>query len=84
MKQLTVRNVPARLAKLLDAERRRRRKSLNQTVLDLLCQALGLTPDAAYDNGLRRLSGTWSEEEFNEFEEHTSIFEQIDYELWRT
>ncbi len=83
MKQLTVRNVAPELAKALDEERRRRRQSLNQAVLDLLHQALGLGPHGRYDNGLARLAGTWSDEELAEFERNTVLFEQVDEELWR-
>ncbi len=83
MKQLTVRRVSAELAKALDEERKRRGKSLNQTVLELLRLALGLSPDSGYDNGLGRLAGTWDEEEFQEFQRHAAAFEQIDEELWR-
>ena len=83
MKQLTVRNVPKELAQALSEERLRRGESLNKTVLDLLFQALGLSPNKRYDNGLRRLAGNWSEEEFREFENNTALFEQIDEELWQ-
>ena len=83
MKQLTVRNVPPRLARVLEEERQRRRTSMNQTVLDLLHQALGLTPSSSYDNGLGQLAGTWSEDAFAEFVKATEFFEQVDEELWR-
>ena len=82
-KQLTVRGVSPELARALDEERRRRGTSLNQTVLDLLTQALGLrggTPD----NGLAALAGTWSDEDLAEFEQATAPFEEIDPELWRS
>lgn len=83
MKQLTVRNVPELLAQALRQERIRRGDSLNKTVLDILIQALGLSPDERYDNGLSGLAGTWTEEELREFENNTALFEQIDEELWR-
>ena len=83
MKQLTVRNVPEELAQALTEERVRRGESLNKTVLDLLFQALGLTHNRRFDNGLSRLAGQWSEEEFREFEANTALFEQIDEDLWR-
>ena len=82
MKQLTIRYVTEDLARALGEERARRGQSINQTVLDLLRKALGLTPDRRYDNGLGVLAGTWSEEEHHEFERNTSQFEQIDEELW--
>ena len=34
-------------------------------------------------NGLRRLSGTWSEEEFRQFEEAVAPLGEIDRDLWR-
>ena len=83
MRHLTVRNVPGEVADALLAEKSRRGASLNQTVLDLLRRALGLAPDAAYENGLSRHAGDWSQEELREFEDNTRMFRQIDEELWR-
>ena len=83
MKHLTVRNVPVEVAEALQAEKLRRGASLNQTVLDLLRRALGLAPDAAYENGLSRHAGDWSQAELQEFEDNTRMFRQIDEELWR-
>jgi plasmid stability protein len=80
-RHLTVRNVPPELSTALDAHRRRRGTSLNQTVLDLLSQALAVRRQRS--NGLARFAGTWSEEEFREFEDATRAFEEIDHELWR-
>ncbi|MHC1729998.1 MAG: hypothetical protein AB9866_29040 [Syntrophobacteraceae bacterium] len=83
MKQLTIRKVTPELAGALDTESRLRGRSLNQTVLDLLHQALGLAPNGGYDNGLGKLAGTWTEDEFFEFEKNITIFEQLDKELWQ-
>lgn len=81
MKALTIRNLPPGIADALEREKRRRGKSLNQTVIDLLGQGLGTR--GARSNGLGRLAGTWSEEEFRDFERATAQFEAIDEELWR-
>lgn len=81
MKTLTVRNVPPEVAEALEREKRRRGESLNQTVIELLTQGLGV--GTARSNGLARLAGTWSEEEFQEFERAVAPFEEIDDELWR-
>jgi plasmid stability protein len=81
MKALTIRNVPEALAQALKNEKKLRGKSLNQTVLELLAQALGLGGQPR-SNGLRELAGTWSQEELEAFEEATAVFEQIDEELW--
>jgi hypothetical protein len=83
MGYLTVRDVPGDLTKALRRETRRRGKSLNQTVIDLLKQSLGLGWDSPGTNGLEKLSGTWSREELESFERTTAIFETIDEEPWR-
>jgi hypothetical protein len=81
MKTLTVRNVPADIAEALEREKRRRGSSLNQTVIDLLGQGLGV--GGVRSNGLGRLGGKWSAEDLREFEKAVAPFEQIDEELWR-
>jgi plasmid stability protein len=82
MRHLTIRNVPADLARRLDEERRARGRSLNQTVLDLLSQAVGLGRGIR-SNGLAQLAGTWSREEHDAFERAVAETEQVDEELWR-
>jgi plasmid stability protein len=83
MKTITIRNVPPDLADALDDEKHRRGRSLNQTVLELLAQGLGLHPATRRSNGLARLAGTWTDAEHAEFEESIAATEQIDEELWR-
>ena len=83
MKQLTVRSVDEALAKALEAEARRRRCSVNQTVLEILGAGLGLSGDRGYDNGLGALAGTWTDKEAAELEAAMAPFEQVDEELWR-
>jgi plasmid stability protein len=83
MGYLTVRNIPVDLAKALRSETRRRGKSLNQTVIDLLRQAIGLDWDTQGPNGLEKLAGTWSQEELEHFEQATAVFERIDEEQWQ-
>lgn len=80
---MTVRGVPADVARALKAEARRRGTSLNQTVVDLLRRALGLDAAAPYDNGLGALAGTWSAEELAEFGQAIAGFEVVDDEIWR-
>jgi hypothetical protein len=52
-------------------------------VLDLLAQALGVGTTRRRTNGLGALAGTWTQEEFEEFEKAIEFTEQIDEELWR-
>jgi plasmid stability protein len=80
IKALTIRNLPPDLAEALEQEKRRRGKSLNQTVIDLLGQGLGTR--GARSNGLGGLAGGWSEEEFLDFGRVTAQFEEVDEELW--
>ena len=81
MKALTIRNVPDDVAAALDEERRLKGASLNQTVIDLLRQALGV--GRTRSNGLAELAGQWSIEEFEAFERATEAFSEIDPEMWR-
>ncbi len=83
MKQITIRNVTPDLEKALRKEQHRRATTLNQIVLDLLKKALGMESAGGFNNGLGKLAGTWSEEEFQEFDKNVEIFEQIDEELWK-
>ncbi len=55
--------------------------SLNQTVIDLLGQGLGA--EGVRSNGLGRLAGGWSEDDFSKFERATAQFEAVDEEHWR-
>lgn len=82
MKQITVRGVSEDLSKAPSKETKRQGTSLNQTVLNLLRQTLGIA-STKYDNGLSEFAGTWSAQELAAFEKHTQIFEQIDEELWK-
>lgn len=81
IKALTIRNLPPALSEALDREKRRRGKSLNQTVIELLGQGLGA--EGPRSNGLGRLAGGWGEDEFRDFERATAQFEALDEELWR-
>jgi hypothetical protein len=83
MKALTVRNVDARLASALARETKRRGKSLNQTVLDVLRRGLGIDAPGPATNGLEKLAGRWTAEEFEQFEANVAMFERIDPEIWR-
>ena len=55
---------------------------MNQTVIDLLGQALGVRKEAK-SNGLAALAGTWTEEDHASFEAALAVTEQIAEELWR-
>ena len=81
VKTLTVRGLPESVSEALTREKQRRGTSLNQTVVDLLAQALGV--HRRRSNGLGALAGTWTEDELRRFEEAVTPFEEIDGDLWR-
>lgn len=83
MKVLTIRGVSRRLADALEREKRRRGESLNQTVLAVLSDRLGVGDAGPRRNGLARLSGSWSSDEARQFDEHIASAVPIDDELWR-
>ncbi|MEM7351838.1 MAG: hypothetical protein AAF657_13655 [Acidobacteriota bacterium] len=83
MQHLTVRNIPPDLATALAEEKHKRRQSLNQTVIELLRNSLGVGSGRKRSNGLRKLAGQWTDEEHRQFEDAISITEEIDEDLWR-
>ena len=83
MRNLTIRNIPPDLAEALEKEKYRRSISLNQTVIEVLSQGLGVGITGTRTNGLARLAGTWTAEDYERFEAVIGSTEQIDEELWR-
>jgi plasmid stability protein len=83
VRHLTIRNLPPEVAEALERKTRASRRSLNQTVIDLLGRALGVSGRSGASNGLARLAGTWTKEEHDRFEAALAPTEQIDEELWR-
>lgn len=81
MRTLTIRGLPPDVAEALEREKRRRGESLNQTVIELLSQGLGV--GVTRSNGLAGLAGTWSDEDLRGFERAVAPFEEVDPELWR-
>jgi hypothetical protein len=82
-RHLTVRNLPADVARAIDRERKRRGESLNATVVKLLRVAVGSSQDESFDNGLGKHAGGWSERDLDQFQRATAVFEEIDDEAWR-
>jgi hypothetical protein len=83
MEPITIRDLPIEILEALERESLRLHKPLEHTVIDLLRQALSVKPVDARRNGLARLAGTWTEEEYRSFEASIAMTEQIDEELWR-
>lgn len=83
MKYVTIRNLPTPLADALEQEKQRQHKSLNQTAIELLAQALGVARPPQQGNGLAALAGGWTDQQWESFEESVAMTEQVDEELWR-
>lgn len=86
MKAITLRNLPALLARRIEDEASATGASLNQTVIRLLLRATGLGEPAgapARHHDLDHLAGSWSAEEAAEFDRALAEQRQIDPELWR-
>jgi plasmid stability protein len=79
---LTLRKVPKEILSKLRREAKRHGISMNKFAAGLLARSLGLDPKSK-DNGLGALSGSWSEEEFQEFSKATRSFSTPDPELWK-
>ena len=84
MKTLTIRNVSPTLVETLALEKQKRGTSLNSTVIDLLNHALGVgSTSQRKSNGLAKLAGKWSAEEFAEFESSVADLRVVDDEIWQ-
>lgn len=86
MKTMTIRGVDESLSKSMREQAQAESISVNQYVLKILREALGLTKALKHTRrytDLDYLIGSWTEEEFLEFEESQKPFETIDEALWR-
>ena len=83
MKTMTIRNIPDDVARALEKEKRNRGTSLNETVICLMRQSLGIGGEGSRSNGLATIAGTWSAQEFQQFSRHVAPFEEVDEELWQ-
>jgi plasmid stability protein len=78
-KQLTIRGVPDDVSQRLDRLSKERGQSVNQTVLAILAETVGV--DARRARLLRY--ATWTESDAAEFEQALKSQRVVDAELWR-
>jgi len=85
MKSITIRGIDDQLKNALVNIAEKEHKSINKTILSLLKQALGLEKSLKYPiyDDLDDLAGTWTDEEAQEFEKATKVFNKIDEDLWK-
>ncbi len=82
MSQITLRQIPDVLEKQLRSMASRNKTSLNKTVLSMLMNNLGISDSSKKKRDLKDLCGTWSKNQYNEFQKNTEIFNKIDPEFW--
>lgn len=86
MTAITLRNLPPDLAELLQAKARDEKRSLNQTVIQLLRKATGLAQPKEAEveyHDLDHLAGALTRAEADELEESIRWQRQIDPEMWK-
>jgi hypothetical protein len=87
VKAITVRNLPAHVAREVRRRAKQDRTSLNGAVLRLLEERLGAPsaagPKKVLYHDLDFLCGTWTKEEADEFDASLTHQRTIDPELWK-
>jgi hypothetical protein len=86
LKQLTVRGVSVELHRAVKEEARRRGLSINRYVLYILHDAVGMGDEHRHADvefhDMDHLAGTWSPQEYEEFERHLTMQRGLDEDLW--
>lgn len=86
MKNITLRGIDDALDKRLREKAREKGVSINQLVIDLLKEQLGLKKEKKYTvvhRDLDHLFGRWSEEEFQRIQGKIDSERETDPELWK-
>jgi len=86
MKTLSIRGVDDRLAAMLKQEAASAHKSINQFVLEVLRERLGVDKKrklTAEFNDLDHLFDTWSKEEYMRIQGKIDDERRVDNELWK-
>jgi plasmid stability protein len=85
MKTITIRGVDSVLADKLKKTAKRKTRSVNQFMLDMLKKNLGLEKEKKFTevyHDLDHLFGKWSKEEFDAIQSKIDSERKIDKELW--
>lgn len=84
MKSITIHNLDDPLNTLIREKAKNEGLSLNNTIKNLLAEALGLSrkKGESRKNDFLDLCGVWSAEEVQEFNKQAGDFEKIDREDW--
>jgi len=85
MKAITIRGINSDMSVKLKQVAKSEKKSVNQLVLDLLKQNIGMQKKKRYTrthNDLDDLFGRWSDAEFDKIQGSVDRLRKIDLELW--
>jgi len=85
MKTMCIRGIDTELDKKLKLAASNQLKSINQLVLDILRNSLGIQKEKKYTkvfNDLDHLFTSWSEEEFKAIQKKINHDRKIDKDLW--
>ena len=84
MKTLTLRGIDDSLAEALKEISKQLNTSINKAAIRLLKEAAGLNNEKyKIHKDLDSLAGTWTEEEYDQFQDSIKDFEKIDEEMWK-
>lgn len=85
MKAITIRGIDAVISSRLKQAAENEKKSVNQLVLDMIKQNIGMKKRKKYTKkytDLDHLFGKWSDAEFNKIKDSIDSQRKIDLELW--
>lgn len=85
MKAITIRGIDSDMSVKLKQVAESEKKSVNQLVLDLIKQNIGMQKKKRYTrthNDLDDLFGQWSDAEFEKIQRNVDNQRKIDLELW--
>jgi Antitoxin FitA-like, ribbon-helix-helix len=83
MPNLTIKKLDAQLLERLREQARRRGMSLNGFVRQALARCVGFDAGVERFTDLSDLAGAWSEQEEQEFLDHTAPLREVDESQWR-
>ena len=86
MKTMTIRGLEPFLVDKLKENAKKQNKSLNQFVIDMLKQHMGMQKEKKYTaeyHDLDHLFGRWSDKEFEKIQGKIDAERKIDPELWK-
>lgn len=82
MASITIHSIDAALNERLTQESRRRNKSKNQLIKELLSREMGLPVGDSYADDYREFCGVWTAAEAAEFEKSQADNTRLDPEDW--